>query len=152
MTAAAPSIAVARAVLGEVVAATATRPGYIVLSVPGSNYQLHLRPEGAIASETGKRITGVISVQARRIDATHNGGKYVEPVIGRPRRIQGTVLATSTAQNSITVNAGGSVAVDGPPLPVVVRLTDPRQKPDQFQVGTLVTFDVLDGATFAPVS
>lgn len=143
-------VQLARAVLGDIVAPTATVPGYIVFAVPGSNYQLHLRPDGAVSTQPGKRLIGTIRVQARRVDVTHSGGKYVEPVVGRPRRIQGTVMATDATTNSLTINAGGAVAVDGLPLPVVAKLTDGRQKAEQFQVGQLVTFDVLDGATFTP--
>lgn len=146
---AAAAPALARAVLQEVVPTSATRPGYIVLAVPGSQYQLHLRPEGAITAEVGKRITGVITCQARRVDVAVTGGRFVEPVMGRPRRIQGTVLSVSGAGNTITLNAGGGVVVDGLPLPIVCALTDPRQKAEQFAPGQLVGFDVLDGATFA---
>lgn len=144
-----PSLA--RGVLEEIVAATATRPGYLVFALPGSSYRLHLVPAGATpsAAAVGKRIKGTITAHARRVDAVTTGGRLVEPLVGRPRRMHGTVLAIDPAAGTITVNAAGSSAVDGVPLPVVVKLTDARQRPDQFAVGSLVAFDVLEGATIA---
>ncbi|HYD00097.1 MAG TPA: hypothetical protein VEB22_02625 [Phycisphaerales bacterium] len=138
----------ARGLLYDALSATATRPASIVFHVPGSQYQIHLRQDGPVSAQVGKRISGVIHASARRVDATARGGRFIEPVIGRPRRIQGTVLAHDAAANTITVDCAGSAAVDGVGLPVVCKLTDPRQKPEQFPVGTLVGFDVLDGATF----
>jgi hypothetical protein len=143
-----PSQNTARGLLYDASGATATRPASIVFHVPGSQYQIHLRQEGTVTGQVGKRIVGVIHASARRIDVTSQGGRFIEPVIGRPRRIQGTVVAHDNTANTITVNCAGSVAVDGGDLPIVCKLTDPRQKPDQFPVGTLVGFDVLDGATF----
>lgn len=138
----------ARGQLYDASSATTTRPASIVFHVPGSQYQIHLRAEGSISAQVGKRIAGVIHASARRVDATAKGGRFIEPVIGRPRRIQGTVTAHDAGANTITVNCAGSAAVDGVDLPVVCRLTDARQKPDQFPLGAIVGFDVLDGATF----
>jgi hypothetical protein len=142
---------VARGVLYDIAGATATKPALIVFHIPGSQYQIHLRQEnggGAVTAQVGKRISGVINAAARRVDMTVQGGRFIEPVIGRPRRIQGVVVAQDAGSNSITVDCGGSAAVDGAGLPVVCKLTDARQKADQFAIGTLVGFDVLDGATF----
>lgn len=144
----------ARGVLHEIVAATATKPGYIVLAIPGSNYQLHLRPSAELAARlspanVGKRLVGQISVEARRIDSVRTGGRYIEPVHGRPRRVQGTVTAVDMASGTIIVDAGGATTVDGLPLPVRCRPTDARQRADQFAPGDLVSMDVLDGATIA---
>lgn len=139
---------VARGVLYDLAGATATKPACLVFHVPGSQYQVHLRQEGSITAQVGKRISGVINASARRVDVTVQGGRFIEPVIGRPRRIQGVVIAQDAGANSITVDCGGSATVDGVGLPVVCKLTDPRQKADQFAIGTLVGFDALDGATF----
>jgi hypothetical protein len=76
------------------------------------------------------------------------GGRLVEPVYGRPRRIHGTVMEVDAAENTLTVNAGGGAAVDSGNLPVVVKLVDPRNKAAEYPVGALVAFDVLEGATF----
>lgn len=131
--------AVARGTLGEIVAPTATRPGYVVFLVPNTRYELHLRPTSEINAPQGRRLLGVIRAAARRIDAVGTGGQYVEPVVGRPRRVQGTVVRTE----------GGALVVDAG-VPVHLSLTDARQRPDQFEVGQMVSCDVLDGATFTP--
>ncbi|CAG0991025.1 hypothetical protein PHYC_02298 [Phycisphaerales bacterium] len=131
--------AIVRGILSEIVPPTATKPGYIKVSVPNTSYELHLRPTAEIATPLGKRILGVIRVEARRIDATGTGGKFVEPVFGRPRRVQGTVIRAE----------GGAVVVDAG-VPIHLVPTDARQRPEQFQLGQMVGCDVLDGATFTP--
>ncbi|TVQ60510.1 MAG: hypothetical protein EA378_11615 [Phycisphaerales bacterium] len=123
----------------EVVDATATKPSYIVVSFPNTSYRIHLHPQGAIRTELGKRIEGVIQADARRVDKVGSGGRYVEPVFGRPRRVQGSIVAKDDKANTITVHAG---------VPIVCRLTDARQRADQFEPGDFVSFDVLRGATF----
>jgi hypothetical protein len=148
MSTATADVRTARGVLYDLVSATATRPASLVFHVPGSQYQLHLRQEGQVSGQVGKRIAGVIHATARRVDVTNQGGRFIEPVIGRPRRIQGVVIAQDAAANSITVNCAGSASVDGVGLPVVCKLTDPRQKAEQFPIGAFVGFDALDGASF----
>lgn len=157
-TAAAPpspsavSASLARGILSEIVASTATKPGYIVVSIPGTSYQVHLRPQGEITTQVGKRIAGEIRCQCRRCDRVDSGGRYLEPVFGRPRRVQGTVIATNASANTLTVDAGGA-AIPGVAwgLPIVVQLTDARNRAADFPVGAMVTFEVLDGATFREV-
>ncbi|MBL8999552.1 MAG: hypothetical protein JNK25_00280 [Phycisphaerae bacterium] len=129
----------ARGTLLDIVAETATKPGYIRFGIPNTNYELHLRPEGQIASRVGGRLVGVIKAQSRRIDVVQTGGEYIEPVYGRPRRVQGTVRAVN----------GGAVVVDAG-VPIHLVPTDARQKVEQFQPGQFVSCDVLDGATFTP--
>jgi hypothetical protein len=131
----------ARGVLEEVHEQTATNPAFVVLSFYNTNYRLHLLPTGEIASETGKRVQGVIRAEAKRVDVVKTGGKYVEPVLGRPRRVQGRVIETDTSRNALTVDAG---------MPIVCRLTDHRQRASDFEPGQFVSFDVLRGATFEP--
>lgn len=131
----------ARGTLAESHPATATRPAMVVIEFPNTNYELHLLPAAAITTQLGKRIVGEIHVAARRVDVVETGGKYVEPVIGRPRRVQGRVVAIDAATNTITVDAG---------MAVHLKLTDTRQQAEQFALGSLVSCDVLDGATFTP--
>lgn len=150
MTSAAPAAStIAKGILKDVVAPTALQPGYIVFTIPGTSYQLHLRPQGDIRSAPGQRIKGSIRCQARRVDRSGTGGRFVEPVFGRPRRLQGTVIGHDTSANAIIIDAGGSAVpgFDGG-LPITCVLSDARQKPGDFQVGDLVGFDVFEGATF----
>jgi hypothetical protein len=131
----------ARGTFGGTVAANVGRPEVMVLEVPNTSYQIYLVATAPVTVEKGKRLVGTIRAQARRVDIVQSGGRYLEPVTGRPRRIQGTVIATDPTANTITVNAG---------VPVVCALTDARQKATQFEVGAFVSFDALDGATFTP--
>jgi hypothetical protein len=56
--------------------------------------------------------------------------------------VQGRVVATDPARRVIVVDAGG--------MAIHLTLTDDRQSPAQFNLGDLVSCDVLDGATFKP--
>ncbi len=129
----------ARGTLREVVPETATKPGYVRITYPNSRYELHLRCEPDASLEPGKRIIGTIHARARRIDVVGTGGRYVEPVVGRPRRVQGMIVALETATSEIVVHAG---------VPIHCKPTDPRQKVTDFEVGQFVSFDVMDGASF----
>jgi hypothetical protein len=125
--------AIARGILASADAAQ------VVISFPNTNYQLHLVPAAPITTPVGKRILGTIALQAKRIDTVGTGGEYIEPVYGRPRRVQGTVIRTQNG--AVVIDAG---------VPIHVTPTDPRQSADQFQAGQLVSFDALAGATFTP--
>lgn len=131
----------ARGVLEDVVPAVGTRPGHIVLGVLNTSYQIHLQATTDVHVEKGKRLVGTIRARARRIDVVQSGGRYVEPVFGRPRRVQGVVVGIDPGTNSVVVNAG---------VPIVCAMTDTRQKATDFAAGQFVSFDVLDGATFTP--
>lgn len=129
----------ARGELAEVVPPTATRPGHVVITFPNTSYQMHLVPAGTISTPVGKRIIGTIRATARRVDLVETGGKYVEPVYGRPRRVQGRVIGGDDHSRTLIVDAG---------MPIHCTMTDPRQIPSMFPEGSMVSFDVLDGATF----
>jgi hypothetical protein len=130
----------ARGELSEVCAPTATKPGHIVIEFPNTSYQMHLLPSGPITTPVGKRIIGTIRATARRVDLVETGGKYVEPVFGRPRRVQGTVIGGDDRSRTLIVDAG---------MPIHCAMTDARQLPSMFPRGAMVSFDVLDGATFS---
>lgn len=129
----------ARGVLAGVTEATETRPAAMTLAVPNTSYELHLIPVGAIRAAAGKRIIGTIRADAKRLDTVKTGGRFIEPVYGRPRRVQGSVVAIDTAANAVVVDAS---------VPIHCRLTDQRQKAADFQPGQFVSCDVLDGAKF----
>ncbi len=128
----------ARGTLGRQIPATATRPAYVAFVVPNTNYELHLRPSTAVSTAPGKRLIGTINARAKRIDIVQTGGQYIEPVMGTPRRVQGTVIAAK--DGAVVVDAG---------VPVHCTPTDARQSADQFTPGQFVSFDVLD-AGFTP--
>ncbi|HYE61058.1 MAG TPA: hypothetical protein VD997_03600 [Phycisphaerales bacterium] len=119
---------------GELLGSTSS---HIVFGVPNTSYQLHLVPTSPISTPVGKRLVGTIRVQARRIDVVGTGGQFVEPVFGRPRRVQGTVVRVE----------GGAVVVDAG-VPIHAVPTDSRQRAEQFEVGQMVSFDAVAGGTF----
>jgi hypothetical protein len=117
--------------------------GRIVLALPGTDYRLYLAVAGPVEPSPTGSIQGRIRARARRVDKTHGGrgGRYIEPVYGRPRRVQGRVIAVDAASNTITVLAA---------CPVDCQLTSPGQRAEQFTDGDFVTFDVEPGAGFTP--
>jgi hypothetical protein len=132
----------ARGTFDGLLPATATKPAYVVLGILNTSYQLHLIPTGDPASiklAIGKRLVGTVKCQARRVDITGTGGRYLEPVVGRLQRVQGSIVAV--AGDAIVVNAG---------IPIHATPTAPGQSAASFQVGQFVTFDVMEGATFTP--
>lgn len=132
----------ARGTLLESTPAAGGRPGHVVIEFPNTEYELHLVTTGPVTTPVGKRIVGEVHARARRLDVVNTGGKYVEPLYGRPRRVQGRVVATDPARRIVVVDAGGT--------PIHLTLTDARQSPARFNRGDLVSCDVLDGATFTP--
>lgn len=115
----------------------------IVLGLSGTDYRLHLQTDGGLDADVGKPIAGRIAARARRVDRVRRGGRFVEPLYGRPRRLQGTIVATDDAANALTVRCGGA-------CPFVCTLTAGQRAAD-FTVGALVGFDVERGAGFESV-
>jgi len=132
---------IARGVLESMHPVGGGKPAGVVISFPNTNYQIHLVAQGQVGGEVGKKIIGTIRVDARRVDEVDTGGKYIEPVYGRPRRVQGRVIWFNDGTRTLVVDAG---------VPVHLRMTDERQTPTDFPVWTLVSCDVRDGATFTP--
>ncbi|MGP1347063.1 MAG: hypothetical protein ACTS3F_10410 [Phycisphaerales bacterium] len=115
---------------------------HITLAIPGTSYQLLLKVLKAPATPIGKRLIGTIRATARRVDIVNTGGRYIEPVYGRPRRVQGRIDAIDTTNHTITVQAG---------IPIVCTLMK-SQHNASFKVGDLVSFDVEPGASFIPAT
>ncbi|MEX0774476.1 MAG: hypothetical protein WD042_02055 [Phycisphaeraceae bacterium] len=113
----------------------------LVLSLLGTDYRLHLAIDAATAAELGKvgdRLEGFIHARAKRIDVVRTGGRYIEPLYGRPRRVQGRITTVDSAANTLTVLAA---------CPLVVTTTvDPQA--GRFVQGQLVSFDIERGARF----
>ena len=113
-------------------------PEKIVLAVPGTDYRLHLVPVGPIDAGLNERVRGLIRANAKRVDVILAGGRYIEPVFGRPRRVQGRIIDGDVKANTLTVLAC---------VAVTVKLMD-NQKASGFAVGQMVSFDVEPGANF----
>ena len=115
------------------------REGVIVLGLPGTEYQLHLRVSNPLPTPPNRPVSGRIVARAKRVDIVQTGGRFIEPVYGRPRRLQGAVIATDPGQNTITVDCGH--------CPFECVLTA-NQRAASFPIGALVSFDVEAGAVF----
>lgn len=134
-----PTDPTALPVISGVVAATAD--GFIELKLPGTDYKLKLAVDAGFSAQVGEKVSGVVRAQARRMDVVRAGGRFIEPVFGRPRRVQGRVSGGSVPDNAVYVTAGPRVSVT--PLP--------PQTAKDFSLGQMVSFDVEPGASFARV-
>jgi len=86
----------------------AAEHGRIVLHLAHTDYDLHLAlavPASRIEVPVGKRIRGVIEASAMRIHPAHGGGRFIEPVVGEPRIVAGTVEAIDEAANRVLVES-----------------------------------------------
>jgi hypothetical protein len=114
----------------------------IVLGLPDTEYQLHLELTKPLSAPPSAEAAGVIRARARRVDVVRTGGRYLEPLRGRPRRVQGTILATDARANAITVACAPGCAM-------VCELTAGRTA--ELAVGALVSFDLEGAAAFEPM-
>jgi hypothetical protein len=111
----------------------------VTLRVPDRNYANTFTLGGSVlAPIPGTRVRGTIHAPAWKIDRVELGGNYVEPLLGRPRRMQGTILAVNAAANELTVQVG---------YEAVVKLPD-RCKASDYQVGQRVGWDNIEIPTF----
>jgi hypothetical protein len=116
--------------------------GRVVIAVPGTDYRLRLVLEIDLPAEVGQKVTGTVHATARRVDVIPAGGRYVEPVFGRPRRVQGRIVGGHVPSRTLYVQAGPAF---------VCTLSDERQEVGDFSIGQMVSFDVEPGAVFKPV-
>ncbi|GAB4385376.1 MAG: hypothetical protein Kow0022_11030 [Phycisphaerales bacterium] len=117
------------------------RPATVTITFPNTNYQTTLNVVGDFKGQIGRKVIGVIRAEAQRVDVVRTGGRFIEPVYGMPRRVQGVILSGDNTANTITIHAG---------VPVVCKLTDPRQRAVAFEPGQLVCCELKPGATFTP--
>ncbi|MEM6853158.1 MAG: hypothetical protein AAF593_02000 [Planctomycetota bacterium] len=115
--------------------------GEMVLGIPETDYRMKLVLEIEPPVAVGQKITGTIHATARRVDVIPAGGRYVEPVFGRPRRVQGRIVGGHGPSRTLYVKAGPAL---------ICTLSDERQGPEQFSIGQMVSFDVEAGAVFKP--
>ncbi len=133
----------ARGTLVEVRDATDAAPAMVVLSFPNTSYQIALEAGDDLAlfrSHLGELVMGRIFARALRVDRPHAGGRRIEPCIGSPRRVMGTVVAVDPIADVVVVDAGA---------PIVLRLTAPGQEAGQFADAEFIACDVQPGACFS---
>ncbi len=113
--------------------------GMVTVRVPGMNYQNTFQLAGDAAGLTvGERVRGTIHAPAWKVDRVDLGGNYVEPLYGRPRRMQGTILGVNVATNELTVQVGYEVTMK---MPAKYSAAD-------YQVGERVGWDNIEIPTF----
>ncbi|MBM4111805.1 MAG: hypothetical protein FJ253_00270 [Phycisphaerae bacterium] len=115
----------------------------VILSVPNTNYRLHLAPGAplsAFPSEPGRRAKGVISGKALRMHRAVAGGSFIEPIEGHPRIVQGSVLAVDLDRNRVLIHAA---------VPMWLAAADGQLASD-FQTGDMVNFYAESGMRFTP--
>src|SRR5262249_55671258 len=108
-----------------------------------TEYELHLKPAipaSQITTPMGKRIKGTIRAQALRIFTASGGGRFIEPIMGEPRIVAGTILAIDKPGRRLLVDVA---------VPMWMTL-DPLQRIDHFAEGELVNCYVASGTTFTP--
>jgi hypothetical protein len=110
----------------------------VVLSVPGTDYRLHLVPDGTVEAAVGKRVRGTIHARALRMHRSDGGGRFIEPIYGAPRIVSGTVTAVDEDANRLLVDVS---------VPMWVEMHE-LQRADEFAVGELVNFYVESGTRF----
>lgn len=116
--------------------------GSITIALPGTDYKLRLVIEIDLPAQVGERVIGTVHATARRVDVIPAGGRFVEPVFGRPRRVQGRIVGGHVPSRTIYVQAGPTL---------ICSLSDERQQVENFSIGQMVSFDVEAGAVFKPV-
>lgn len=112
--------------------------GVGIFKIPGTQYQLHLGVEDDLDDAVGARVRGRIHGQALRMHHSPAGGNFIEPLEGRPRIVQGTVLAVDPGAHEVVVD-----------LVVPIRLAIPEdQTTGSFATGDMVNFYMEPGARF----
>lgn len=117
----------------------------LVLSIPGTDYRLHLVP-GVPASEfrtpVGKRVRGVIRASALRIHSAEGGGRFIEPVFGMPRIVAGQVIAADESKRETAIDVT---------VPLVATTMEGQVYRGILEPGRLVNCYIESGAAFFPL-
>ncbi len=112
--------------------------GIAEFTVPGTQYRLHLAVDADLDTQTGRRIRGRIRGRALRMHRASAGGNFIEPLQGRPRIVQGIVLAVDPAANEVVLD-----------LVVPVRIAmHADQNAGTFTTGDVVNFYMESGTRF----
>lgn len=114
--------------------------GVGTFAVPGTDYRIALLVPEDFAAPTGRRIRGRVRGRALRMHRTSAGGNFIEPLEGRPRIVQGTVLAIDPAADEVILD-----------LVVPFRISMAEgQTAAEFATGEMVNFYMHPGASFTP--
>lgn len=114
---------------------------HVVLALPETSWRVHLLLEAPLETPVGEEVIGTVHGQAMRVDVVRTGGRFIEPVYGRPRRVQGRIIGGDVNDNVIVVDCG---------VKLFAQLNE-HQKAGDFMTQQIVAFDVKSGSTFRPV-
>lgn len=112
------------------------RDGRAVIAIPGSDYQLHVTISEPLECNPHGEVRGVVRGKAEKLERVGTGGIFIEPVYGRPRRVQGRVVRKDSAANTLTVQG---------PCVVVAEL-EATQRATDIPIGELVAFNLQPGS------
>lgn len=119
-----------------------TGEGQLELAIPDTHYRMELKPVRPVSAAVGKRVRGIVRVSVWKVDWVNPGGAFVDPVFGRPRRVQGRVIGRLEQGRGIVVSVAG--------CPFCAELP-PRWPAGEIAIGGWVGLEVYDGATFEPI-
>ena len=112
--------------------------GFGIFTIPGTQYRLHLAVDDDLEEFVGGRIKGRVRGRSLRMHHSPAGGNFIEPLEGRPRIVQGTVLAVDPNAHEVLVD-----------LVVQIRLCVPEdQSTASFSTEDMVNFYMEPGASF----
>lgn len=121
----------------------------VVLGLHGTDYVLELTPSippdrfPEVRSKRNRRIRGVIHGRALKMHLAKAGGRFVEPVHGQPRIVQGTVYAVDAPNDRLLMD----VVV---PMWITVESEITGQVASDFKPGDLLNFYLESGTRFTP--
>lgn len=115
--------------------------GGVVFEPTGTNYQLHLKTASAYTGPVGVLVEGFVRCEGRKVFTTPAGGRFVQPIFGTPRVVQGRIRAAT--DDSLLLQAGTAVVVKLPKADDAYDLSA-----GELTVGAIVNATVLPGASF----
>jgi hypothetical protein len=121
----------------------------VVLGLHGTDYLLELTPTVTPAdfpaprSQRNRRIRGVVHARALKLHHAQAGGRFIEPVHGRPRIVQGTVYEVDVENNRLLMD----VVI---PMWITVETAVTGQSAAEFKQGDMLNFYVENDISFTP--
>jgi len=121
----------------------------VTLGVHGTDYLVMLTPSVAPAdfpepaSRRNRRIRGTVEGKALKMHRADAGGRFIEPVHGQPRIVQGTVSRVDAANDRLLMD----IVV---PMWITVETAVTGQRASDFQSGDLLNFYLESGTRFVP--
>ncbi len=114
--------------------------GVGTFGVPGTGYRISLVVPEGFDSPAGRRIRGRVRGHALRMHRTSAGGNFIEPLEGRPRIVQGTVIAVDPDADEVILDLV---------VPFRIAMAEGQSASD-FATGEMVNFYMHPGAAFTP--